>query len=151
MKKVLSLVVSFLLILTMAVPVSAAETVVSEEITYFEDGSYLITTTVQSLSRAANTTTGFTRKSFVDASGYTCWRAVLTGTYSYDGTTATCTGSTIEVYIYNNDFYAITKSAGKSGASATGTFTIARTVIGITIERNTYSMTLTCNPNGTLS
>ena len=151
MKRVLSLFVSVLLILTMAVPVSAAETVVSEEITYFEDGSYLITTTVQSLSRATNTTTGFTRKTFVDAEGNTDWRAVLTGTYTYDGTTATCTGSTIDVYIYDNVYHTLSKSAGKSGASATGTFTIARTVIGITIAQDTYSMTLTCNPNGTLS
>lgn len=150
MKKLLTLLLAVLLVLSMAAPAFAAETVVTEEITYFEDGSYLITTIGQFMSRSASTTTGFTRKTFVDAEGNTCWRAVLTGAFTYDGTTAVCTEASIEVYIYNNTYYAVSKSAGTSGASATATFTIGERFLGITVARNTYSMALTCNPNGTL-
>lgn len=151
MKKFLALFLSIVLVVSMTGMVCAAEVIQSEEIIYFEDGSYLITTTVQSAARTTNTTTGFTRKTYVDADGNTDWRAVLTGTYTYNGTTATCTESTIEVYIYDNAYRTLSKEAGKSGASATGSFTIGWSVLGIIVDQDTYSMTLTCSPTGTLS
>ena len=150
-KRLACFTAALLLLFTMAPFAQAAENEISREIIYYEDGSWLEITVVQSLARAANTTTGFTRMVFNDADGTTAWRAILSGDYTYDGTTATCTNATCDVYIYDNDFYAASSSAAKNGPTATGTFTIARRFLGITVARDTYTMTLTCSPDGDLS
>ncbi len=151
MKRTIACLTAVILIISMAGMVSAAEIVQSEDIVYFEDGSYIITNVIQSAARSSNTINGFTRKTYVDANGNTDWQIVLSGTFTYDGTTATCTGSSIDVTIYDNAYYTVSKSAGKSGASAAGSATIGQRFLGITIAKNTYDLTLTCSKDGVLS
>ena len=79
------------------------------------------------------------------------WKAELTGTFIYTGTSATCTQSTISVTVYADNWYEVSKTAGKSGASATGSVTMGRKVLGVTVAKETFDMTLTCSPTGTLS
>ena len=86
-----------------------------------------------------------------NADGTTDWKAVLSGTFTYNGTTATCTASSVSVTVYADNWYEVSKTAGKSGASATGSVTMGRKILGITIAKETYDMTLTCSPTGTLS
>lgn len=150
MRRLFSLFLSVVLLLSMAGTVFASENSTSE-IIYLENGSYLVIETVQSMSRSANTTSGFTRITHISESGETRWRAILTGTFTYDGTTATCTESSVTTYVYADNWYEISKTAGKSGNTATGSVTMGRTVLGITVAQETYNMTLTCSPNGTLS
>lgn len=151
MKRFVCFLLSALFLFSMTGAVSAEEPSTTTEIIYFDDGSYLIVETVQSMSRTANTTSGFKRIVHVTESGTTEWRAILTGTFTYDGTTATCTESSVTTYVYASNWYEISKSATKSGDTANGSVTMGHTVLGITVARKTYSMTLTCSPNGTLS
>lgn len=109
-----------------------------------------VSTTV-SLSRATNTKTGTRVITSKNADGTIDWKAVLTGTFTYNGTTATCTTSSVTVTVYASNWYEVSKTAGKSGASATGSVTMGRKVLGITVAKETYDMTLTCSSNGTLS
>lgn len=150
MRRFLSFILSVVLLLSMAGTVFASETSTTE-IIYLEDGSYLVIETVQSMARSANTTSGFTRITHVAESGETRWRAILTGTFTYDGTSATCTEATVTTYVYADNWYEVSKSSVKSGDTATGSVTMGRTVLGITVAKETYNMTLTCSPNGTLS
>ena len=151
MKRFVCFVLSFFLLLSAASTASAAEITASEEIISFEDGSYLIIETVQSMVRSSDTSSGFKRYVYCDENDTVKWRAILTGTFTYDGTTATCTDSSVTTYVYASNWYEVSKSAGKSGNTATGSVTMGRTVLGITVAKETYSLTLTCSPNGTLS
>lgn len=151
MKRFFAILCAFIILVSMPGTVCATEVIQAEEIEYFEDGSYLVTTVIQSAARATNTTSGRIQQTMVDASGNTDWQISLSGTFTYNGTSAVCTASSIDVAIYDTAYYTVSKTAGKSGASATGSATIGQTFLGITFAKNTYDLTLTCDPNGTLS
>lgn len=151
MKRILCFSLALLLFSSMLPFASAAEIVTEEQIIYYDDGSYLTITTVQSAARTADSTSGFKRIVYVDTEGNSCWRAILTGTFTYDGTSATCAEANCEIYIYDTAYYVVSKTAAKSGSTATASITIGRTVLGITVAKDSYSMTLTCDKNGTLS
>lgn len=150
MRRFFSFILPVILLFSMAGTVFASDNTTTE-IIYLEDGGYLIIETVQIMSRSVDTTSGFTRITYNDEDDVTRWRAILTGTFTYDGTTATCTESSVTTYVYASNWYEVSKSAGKSGDTATGSVTMGRTVLGITVAKETYSLTLTCSPNGTLS
>lgn len=134
-----------------AFPIAQAAQVVDEEIIYLEDGRYIVIVTEESVSRASGTKTGSRTYYGNTSDGTTEWKAVLTGTFTYNGTTATCTNSSVSVTVYANNWYEVSKTAGKSGASATGSVTMGRKVLGITVAKETYDLSLTCSPTGTLS
>lgn len=149
-KRIIFFLLSILMLVSV-IPVAQAAESIEEEIIYLEDGRYLIVSTTVSLSRAANTKIGTRVITSKNADGTIDWKAVLTGTFTYNGTTATCTNSSVSVTVYASNWYEVSKTAGKSGASATGSVTMGRKVLGITVAKENYDMTLTCSPTGTLS
>lgn len=130
---------------------SAAEVSENEYIIPLENGCYILVTITEVPSRAANAKTASKTFSFKAEDGTVQWKAVLTGTFTYNGTTATCTASSCDVTIYETDYYVISKTTGTSSNTATASVTMGRKFLGITIAKETYNMTLTCSPNGTLS
>ena len=126
---------------------------VSENVShvYYEDGSYLKITITESMSRASGTKTGSKKYEHLDSNGNLCWTATLRGTFTYTGTSATCTASSCDVSISNSAYYVVSKTVGKSGGSATATLTMGRKLLGITISKDTYDLKLTCDKNGNLS
>lgn len=150
MRRLFSLILSAILLFSITPNVFAFESSPSE-IIYLEDGSYLVIEIVQSMARSSDTTSGYKRITYNDESGETRWRAVLSGTFTYDGTTAICTEATVNTYVYADNWYEISKSATENGNAATGTVTMGRTFLGFTIAKETYNMTLTCSANGALS
>ena len=77
------------------------------------------------------------------------WRAVLSGLFTYNGTSATCTSSYCDVTITDTAWSVNSKTVGKSGASATAELTMCKKLLGfITTSEKSLSMTLTCSPNG---
>lgn len=141
------LIVSMLLVL-LPVQVNAAEA--DEEIIYLEDGSYISITVEEHGSRASGTKTGSKTYTYTYDGG-TAWKAILSGTFSYTGTSATCTNSGCSVTIYDSAWYTVSKSAGKSGNSATASVTMGRKSLGVTVAKVPISMKLTCDANGNLS
>ena len=79
------------------------------------------------------------------------WKAVLTGTFTYNGTSATCTASSCNVIIYDSDWHEISKSATKSSNTASASVTMGRKFLGITIDKETFYLSLSCDKNGVLS
>lgn len=144
-----AVVVLFLGIL--AYQASAAAITKSEEIICLENGDYITVELVVIDSRAASTKTG--KKSYIykNNSGTEQWRATLSGTFTYTGTSATCTVSSCTTTISDSAWYEVSKSAGKSGSSATAEVTMGEKLLGITINKESISMRLTCSPTGSLS
>lgn len=153
MKKTISVLLAVLMLVSMF-PVSAlAAEEISERISYiyYEDGSWMEITITESVSRASGTKTGSKTMQKKDSDGTVCWTAVLNGTFTYTGTSATCTASSCNVTISKSAFYVVSKTVGKSGGSATVTLTMGKKFLGITISEDTYNLKLTCDKDGNLS
>lgn len=149
------------LILTIAVmiscfsmPVHAAE----EEITtstvveYFDDGSYIVTTITEEVNNTrATTKTGSKTSTYKNSDGEIQWTYKVTGTFSYTGSSSTCTAVSDSYSISNNNWHMSSHSCSKSGNTANGTVTMKYKVLGITTDTVTRNVTLTCSATGVLS
>ncbi len=118
---------------------------------YFADGSCLEITVHEDQSKSTGTKNGTKVYVYKNNAGEAKWQAVLNGTFTYSGTSASCTASSCNVTIYIDDWYVISKTTGKSGATATAELTMGYKVFGITAKKVPVSMSLTCDVNGKLS
>lgn len=132
-----------------------------DEIIYFDDGSYCITTinTIESTFASSctdgilstNSSITSTKSTIYYSALHTAlWKFNLTASFTYNGSTSTCTSSSSSVDIYDTSWYVNSKTASKSGNKATGTVIMKRNVLGI-ITTRTASLTMTCDKNGNVS
>lgn len=154
MKKVIATLVAFVLILSMF-PIQIANASQEPElleIIRYEDGSYLeITLEAAPQTRASGSLTKTKNYTFTNSNGVAEWKISLTGSFTYTGTTSTCTAASCNVTIYQSNWSAASKSASKSGNTAYGTARILRKYLGVTVSDKTYNLTLTCDKNGNVS
>lgn len=153
MKRLLSIVLSFTLLLTL-LPTNtyaAANSSTDTSIIYLDDGSYITVELTWADTRATNTKTATKTYTNKASNGDEQWRAVLRGTFTYTGTTVACTAASCDVTITNTNWYIVSKSATKSGNAAVGELTMGRKFLGITVEKVPVSMRITCDANGNLS
>lgn len=150
MKKViLSLVLVTMIVSVFALNCSAAGT--ETTITYFEDGSYIIDVIEISKGRSSGSIQGSRTKSYYDNSGNLDWQAVLAGSFTYNGSSATCTSSSVSVTINDSAWYTISKGATKNANVASASVTMGCKILGVTYNKVTVPITLTCDANGNLS
>ena len=150
MKKAIScLILVVMLIPLFLINCFAVET--ESGVTYFQDGSYIIDEIKINKGRASGAINGSRTKSYYDADGNLEWKAVLNGSFAYTGSSATCTSSSVSVTIYDSAWYTISKSATKSGNTASASVTMGYKLLGITTNRVTVTPTLSCDANGNLS
>ena len=150
-KRIVSALLVLILVLTLIPSTFAAEVVSEADIVYFADGSYLTFTIEEISTRASGTKTGTKACTYTDGNGNVNWEAVLTGTFTYTGTTATCTASSCNITIYESAWYIVSKSATRSGNTANAAITMGRKVLGITVTKKDYAWSLSCDKNGNLS
>lgn len=153
MKRWLKITLLSLLIVAMQ-PVhamAATEKTEAESTIYLKDGSYITIELSCVETRASGTKTASKTYTYRGNDGAEAWRAVLEGTFTYNGTTATCTASSCDVTITDTAWHIISKTANKSGSSAVGELTMGRKWLGITINKETVNMRITCDANGNLS
>lgn len=150
MKKFLTgILIAFLLMLC-TLPVYAAEA--DKEVIYYDDGSYtIVTMDVVGVARATDKISANKVYNHCSPSGATEWKATMRATFTYTGSTATCTSvDSLSVSIYNDDWSLVSKSTRKSGATAYGDVVMERSIIGGT-QGVPVTLTLTCDKNGNLS
>ena len=151
LKRVICTLLIATIILVLPINTRATPAVDTTSIMYLDDGSYITITIDETGSRASGTKSGRKTYTYTASNGDICWESTLTGTFTYTGTTATCTASNCSVTVYESNWYTVSKSASKSGNTATATFTMGRKVLGITIAKDTYEITLSCDKDGNLS
>lgn len=141
-----SLLVSFIPLNTSAVAFSES----SKSIIYLDNGDYITIEIGQVVSRGTSVTNS---KTYIyrGSSGTEYWRAVLKGTFTYDGTTSSCTASNCDITISDSAWSVSSKNVGKSGSTASADLTMVKKFIGITIQTENITMTLTCSPTGQFS
>lgn len=150
-KRMFSLLMACLLMVCL-LPVQVLAAEQEETVTYYEDGSYTVTTVEKRLTaRAAGTVTGTTTENYYSSANVLQWKAVLNATFTYTGSSATCTSvNSLNVTIYNSAWSVGSKSTSKSGNTAYGYLTMNRQIIGGT-QGVPVTLTLTCDKNGNLS
>lgn len=147
-------ILSFMLAVAMVFcvfPVFASAAEEGTNIVYLEDGSYYTIQTVTYGTRASGSKTGNKVYTHHDSDGTSNWKVTLTGSFTYTGSSATCTSSSVDVTIYDSNWYTISKSASKSGNTASASVTMGEKRGGVTVTKVPVSLTLTCDANGNLS
>ncbi|MBQ7597503.1 MAG: hypothetical protein IJU56_02875 [Clostridia bacterium] len=89
--------------------------------------------------------------SYYDNNSNLDWRASITATFSYNGTSASCTDVSKSTTIYDSAWKCTSSSCSKSGATATGNFTFKRYVLLVPVQTVNKTLTLTCDANGNVS
>lgn len=141
--------IAVLLVGMFPVNVSAAQT--HESIITFDDGSYLQITIEDISTRATNTRTANKYLTYYNSSDEVEWEAKLTASFTYTGTTSSCTSASCSVTVNDSAWYVVSKSASYSGNTATANLTMGKKFLGITIDKPEYTITLTCDKDGNLS
>lgn len=153
MKRIFS-VALILLVMIALLPVRSfaiANTQTDENVIYFEDGSYIVVELIWADSRASGTKTATKTHKYYSSDNVEQWRAVLRGTFTYTGSSATCTASSCDVTISDSSWYVSSKGVNKSGNTALCELTMGKKFLGVTIKKETINMQITCDANGNLS
>jgi len=115
----------------------------TSEIIMLADGDYIVVTLIPAVSRA----TQVKGKEYVyyNSADVAEWVMTLTGTFTYDGRTSSCTSSRCTVTIYDDSGWElVSKSATKSGNTAYGRAVFSGPN-GLSVPVN---LTLTCDKDG---
>lgn len=86
-----------------------------------------------------------------DSSGNTLWSVSITATFTYDGTSATCTSRTPSAKSYASSWTIKGVTSSKNGNSATATAVAAHTDANGSTQNITKSVTITCSATGVVS
>lgn len=150
MKKLFTVFLA-LSILLMPITANASET--NTNIEYIGDGIYLETyiEDTEISTFAANTITKTKVGNYKNDAGTLLYTIKVTGTFTYNGTTSTCTSSSVTATTYVSDWKVISKSASKSGNKATATAIFSQYLNGHLIQSKMPTITLTCSATGVLS
>jgi len=115
-----------------------------------DDGSYYVIeiSSVRTLTqqRATATTSGTKKTSHYSGTGTLNWEHSISGSFTYTGTSATCTSASSSYTIYASGWSCTSNLSSKSGASAIGNASFKHL-----ISTTNSSVTLTCSANGVLS
>lgn len=152
MRKIIALLLFSICILTL--PIEAYADVHEKSsvvVEYFEDGSYLEEVLLESFTRASGIKTASKSKNYRNSDGILAWSITVTGTFTYDGTSAKCTAADCNVSITDSAWYTVSKSTSKNGATASASVVMGEMVSGVTIEQISTNITITCNANGNVS
>lgn len=147
-------IISALLIAVILLPsnaLAANATGSDQQIIRYEDGSYMLIETNYIDTRATSTRVGYRTCTRYSVTNQIQWVATLRATFEYDKTTAVCLNSSCDVEISDSNWQLVSKSANKSGATATAQVTMQHKMLGITINTETIDLSLTCSPNGDFS
>ncbi len=118
-----------------------------DEIITFDDGSYaIIETHIEDISSKSNTKTASKSYKFYNTSDVLQWKFKVTGTFTYDGNSATATAVSTSHTIYVNAWTFDHATKSKSGNTVTGTGYFVN-------SGNTKSGTVTikCSKTGVIS
>ena len=157
MKKLLTALVLSLAFISgcLSFPVAAQNTITDYSYTeyeYFDDGSYLATTvTVYAGISRSSTKSGSKTTTYNDSTGAVVWSYTVNGTFTYTGSSATCTYVSDTYSVNSSNWSVISHSCSKSANNAVGTATAKCSVSGVIKNTVPLSVTLTCSPTGVLS
>lgn len=127
-----------------------------DNIVFYSDGNYTVTTVVIEETSIMATTKSIVKvASHYLSDGTEACRLTLSATFSINGSTVTCTGSSYLTNTYVSGWSIASPSSAKANhgsyAVATATGTAKKKTLGVTIKSVPLSVSATCYSNGTIS
>ena len=117
----------------------------------FADGSQLLEGQPEVAVQTRSSITAQKPYYHCNSSGTVLWTATVTGTFTYNGSTSSCTNATYVTQINNTAWSEQSGSAYPSGNSAIADVVMMRKILFIVLETVPVTITLTCDKNGNLS
>ena len=143
---------------TISLPAKASEPVISESVAasvqsiiQFKNGDCLIKTSPTIVSAQRGSITGHVIYEYANSNGVVLWTATLTGTFTYNGTTAYCTAASCVTSVQQGNWHETYNHAYPSGNTAQADITMVRKVLFVTVQTETAHLVLSCDANGNLS
>ena len=154
MKRIYAIFLCILMLVgTSVCPVTAVEGNSTTTVEYLPDGSYIVTVIEEQDTHGTRTNTkvGSKATSCYSSDDVLQWTMTVTGEFLYDGTTATCTYASGVTTVYVTPHWKVTQESSTVGDStAYYTVTFARWELGVVIQRPTYGVSISCDPDGNL-
>lgn len=155
MKKTIFTLLLALLLLSVQTISAFAETS-DISVTYLPNGDYFVTIiedvdTSHVLLSARTTTTKSKTTYYKNSNNQTLWYVKVTGSFTYDGTTAKCTSVTPSAVSSDSAWKVSNISGSKSGNKATASATGKQYLNNNVIQTINKTVTLTCSPTGVFS
>ena len=167
MKKIKPILLSMLMLFTLLAAPYRAEAAVSGDtadnstITYFDAGSYMITTIGDEPGSkkpsgiqpfAASTTVSKSKTArFYNSENQVMWYVKVTGSFTYTGSSAKCNSASVTADSLSNSWKVSKLSAAHSGATAYASATGKQYFLGTVIDTISRTVSLTCSPTGIFS
>lgn len=142
-----------------AYDLQSVQTVLQRDFDYIGDGLYICTELSQyspsiytspaltvSSSKSATLTSTVT-----DSSGNVLIKYVLSATFTYNGSSATCTSASYSTNVYSNGWSFSNATSSKSGNTAYGAYTAVNKVLLITVQSISRNLTISCDKDGNIS
>ena len=145
LRKILPIVLLFALL---PLPVRG---VANEEYTYYADGSYIMMFDTVLENRSGSTKQISRTAVHHNALGVEQWRVTLNTTFSYDGQTSKCDVANITINISGSGWYTVSRSASRDGDTGSCTVVMGYKLFGITTDKKTVEMSISCDKNGNIS
>ncbi len=122
------------------------------DIQYFDDGSYLITESENSINLFSSGTKRHTKTAtYYNGNDERQWSATLTAVFSYTGSSVTCTSASTSYTIYDSAWKMKEATASKSGGTATGEFIAKKYWLGIITKTIPMKIITICDNNGNIT
>ncbi len=156
MKKIFILLLTILLSSQNILTTTAATAASSSDIIYVSDDLYVEVTleeefpTIVTFSTSTSKTYSKTA-TLKNGDNETVAKFKLTATFTYDGSTSTCTNVSHSATIYDDSYEFTSTSSSKSGATATGKYTIKKYILFINTQTVSDTITIKCDKNGNIS
>lgn len=152
MKKIISVMCIVCTILLFPKNVQAIGNEVNTTCTYLGNGIYLETIIEEDISLfSTETKNGSKTNNYKDSKGNILYSIKVSGSFSYTGSSSTCTSSSVTTSVIDSAWKITSKSASKSGNKAIGYATAKRYMFGFVVETRNETATLTCSATGVLS
>lgn len=145
-------ILALLLVFAVLSPVAvcAQEQDSTAYITY-DDGSYIAVEVTVIQSRASSTRIAAKHYTYYNSNDVKQWKATVTGTFAYDGTTSQCTAVSTNFTVYNSEWSLDSVTKNKSGSRAFADFYISYApIIGVSFETS-VRVTVTCDKDGNVT
>lgn len=98
MKRIICCILACVLAVSL-LPIGGRAAAYGEEVIVetFEDGSYITERVLSVQTRAGGTVSGSKEKNYYDSNGGPYWKVVLSASFTYTGSSATCTSANCSV------------------------------------------------------
>ena len=148
MKKLLS---GLTLVLMLILPTNINALEENYNTTYYENGYYYEISISVTNSVARSAKEGSKTIYCKNSAGKTMWSLTVKGTFTYNGSTSSCTSASASTSITDATWKITNKSSSKSGNTAKATATAICYLNGNPINSATKTVSLKCSASGKLS